>query len=151
MLWFRLIPSEDCHIDCNPSDIERSKLGLPYPKLEVYAQSLLDTFSGVALCDLVDGMNLSKEWGDDHLDLTGTNDVEWTKKKNERIRKNVPDDENACLFELSEIEMPRRQFWEETTGGKEHRLGFKYPKEYYATRFRLHSEGDPRLFEDRSS
>jgi hypothetical protein len=36
----------------------------------------------VALADLVDGMNLTEEWGEGHLDLKGTNDVEWAEEKN---------------------------------------------------------------------
>ncbi|KAL1967539.1 hypothetical protein VTN77DRAFT_3054 [Rasamsonia byssochlamydoides] len=42
-LRFLILPSWDCHSDCEPSQIERSKSGLPYPKLEVFAQSLLET------------------------------------------------------------------------------------------------------------
>jgi hypothetical protein len=85
-LSFVVIPSEDCHLDCEPSKFEWSKNGIPYPKLEVFAQSLLDTYSLVDLTDLVDGMDLTEEWGSAHLDLSGTNDIAWATQKNERIR-----------------------------------------------------------------
>jgi hypothetical protein len=85
-LSFVVIPSEDCHLDCEPSKLEWSKNGIPYPKLEVFAQSLLDTYSLVDLTDLVDGMDLTEEWGSAHLDLSGTNDIAWATQKNERIR-----------------------------------------------------------------
>lgn len=61
-LWFDLIPSEDCHLVCEALNFERSTTGLPYPKLEIFAQSLLDTYNAVALADLIDGMDLSEEW-----------------------------------------------------------------------------------------
>ena len=56
--------------------MERSLNGLPYPQLEVFAPSLLDTLDSVDLEDLVDGMNLTEQWGIENLDLSGTNDVD---------------------------------------------------------------------------
>jgi hypothetical protein len=59
-LFFVLTPDDD-HFDCSkPLNIERSFLGLPYPKLEPYAQSLLDIRDLVPLTDLVDGMDLTR-------------------------------------------------------------------------------------------
>jgi hypothetical protein len=57
-------------------NFERSTTGLPYPKLEIFAQSLLDTCNAVALADFIDGMDLSEECGAEHIDLSGNNDVE---------------------------------------------------------------------------
>jgi hypothetical protein len=39
-LCFTLIPSDDAHIDCTPTNIERSQMGLPYPTIEIFAQRL---------------------------------------------------------------------------------------------------------------
>lgn len=36
------------------------------------------------LCDVIDGTNVSEEWGENNLDLEGTNDVKWAKEKNKR-------------------------------------------------------------------
>ncbi|EEQ34976.1 conserved hypothetical protein [Microsporum canis CBS 113480] len=36
------------------------------------------------LCDVIDGTNVSEEWGEKNLDLEGTNDVEWAKAKNKK-------------------------------------------------------------------
>jgi hypothetical protein len=52
-------------------------MGLPYPTLPVYAQSLLDGKLGVDLDDLIDGMNLTIECGERNLDLEGTVDAGW--------------------------------------------------------------------------
>jgi len=41
----------------------------------MYAQSLIDTKNSVDLQDLIDGMNLSEEWGEENLDLEGTTDT----------------------------------------------------------------------------
>jgi len=40
-------------------------------------QSLLDMNDLVRLTDLVDGMDLSEEWGEVHRELVGTNDIAW--------------------------------------------------------------------------
>lgn len=37
--------------------------GLPFPRLDVLAQSLIEIMEYVDLADLVDGMNLTEEWG----------------------------------------------------------------------------------------
>ncbi|EEH49270.2 uncharacterized protein PADG_05349 [Paracoccidioides brasiliensis Pb18] len=81
---FFLIPSIDVHIDYDPSDFTRSPRGLPYPKLEVFIQSCLDTYNLLQLCDVIDGTNVSEEWREKHLGLEGTNDVEWAREKNKR-------------------------------------------------------------------
>lgn len=54
--------SEDAHLDLSATNIERDHSWVPYPTLEVFAQSLLDTNNKVDLTDLVDGMNLTEEW-----------------------------------------------------------------------------------------
>jgi hypothetical protein len=65
-------------------------MGIPYPKLEVFAQSLLEMNDEVALADLIDGMNLADEWGLENLDLEGMHDISWVKKRNEMVRGNLP-------------------------------------------------------------
>lgn len=80
-LFFILLPSQACHISCEPQNIEFSPNGVPYPKLPVYAQSLLDTGNWVDLEELVDAMNLKAEWGATNLNLNGGPDPEWTRWK----------------------------------------------------------------------
>jgi len=57
----------------------RSQKGIPYPKLDVYIQSLIDTYNMVALHDVIDGSDVSEDWGEKNLELTGTIDVHWIK------------------------------------------------------------------------
>ena len=122
----------------------RSKKGLPYPKLDVYIQSLIDTHDIVALCDIVDGTNVTEDWGDTNLDLSGTIDADWIKWKNDTIRAQPEGLWNIfCLVETKVVS--RRQTWEDAIRGKEKRLGFKYPKDLFATRFRLRGSEDPWL------
>lgn len=139
---FYLIPSDDCHIDCVPSNIEHSKMGLPYPKLDVFAQALLDTVDHVAITDLVDGMDLDNEWAASHLSLDITHDVVWAEKKNAKLKASAPERE---LFEISTEPSPIRPLWEETVKNKEQRIGLELPKEHFVTRFRAVGQGDPRL------
>ena len=79
--YFFIVPSIGVHIDCDPSNFTRSLRGLPYPKLDVFIQSCLDTYDMVRLRDVIDGTNGSEEWGEMNLGLEGTNDVEWAKEK----------------------------------------------------------------------
>lgn len=72
-LCFTLIPSDDAHIDCIPPNIEYSQMGLPYPTLEIFAQSLLDTNDITAITGLIDGMDLTEQWGLEFLKLDAEN------------------------------------------------------------------------------
>ncbi|KAH9210019.1 hypothetical protein DL95DRAFT_371459 [Leptodontidium sp. 2 PMI_412] len=112
-LYFDIFPAEDCHFACTPLNFEWSLMGIPYPKLAIFAQSLLDTLDMVGLCDLIDGMNLTDEWGDKNLDLTGTNDVSWALAKNENIRASVPLTMGSFFFEVDEGPLKTRELWEE--------------------------------------
>lgn len=118
----------------------RSSKGLPYPKLDILIQSLIDTHDGVALCDVVDGTDLTEKWGLENLDLSGTNDIDWAKWKNDAIR--ARSDSWNVLHLIATTEVSRRKLWENTVRGKEGRLGFKRPKEVFATRFRLRASED---------
>ena len=82
-LFFRILPSKVYLLDICPDNIEWSQGGLPFPKLVHLAQGLLDTREDVDLEDLVDGMKLSKEWGEEHLDLEGVVSVEHAVWKSE--------------------------------------------------------------------
>jgi len=82
---FILVPSDDIHLSCEPAHIQRSLNGLPYPRLDVFVQSLLDTYNVVALCDVVDGTHVSFDWGSQHLDLAGTRDVQWAIQTNSKL------------------------------------------------------------------
>ncbi|KAH7150857.1 hypothetical protein DER46DRAFT_638644 [Fusarium sp. MPI-SDFR-AT-0072] len=62
--YFILVPAQDVHIACEPSNITRSLRGLPYPKLSVFIQSCLDTRNKTQLCD-----------GEENLKLEGFNDA----------------------------------------------------------------------------
>ncbi|KAK2808359.1 hypothetical protein FQN50_004744 [Emmonsiellopsis sp. PD_5] len=149
-LYFVLIPDDDAYIHCIPSNIERSQTGLPYPKLPMFAQSLLETDDEVALTDLVDGMDLSEEWGRENLDLDGIIDNAWAVKKNDKIRATVPLTETSCLLEHYIRPASKEEVWKETVSKKEHRIGPELPKEYFSTRFHSRDLGDPRLLPDRT-
>ncbi|KAH9207029.1 hypothetical protein DL95DRAFT_469066 [Leptodontidium sp. 2 PMI_412] len=133
-LWFDLIPSDDAHVVCEASNFERSSMGLPYPKLEVFAQSLLDTHSRVALNDLVDGMDLPEEWGEENLDLSGTVDLPWAERKNKKIKESV---ENSWMLLCSNAAFSTREIWEEVVGGKTGRIGLELPESFITRGFAI--------------
>lgn len=66
---FILIPASDYFIDPSPDCCELSMEGIPYPKMHLFARSLLVLQNPANLCDFVDGMNLDKDWGESNLDF----------------------------------------------------------------------------------
>ncbi|PGH03198.1 hypothetical protein GX51_04233 [Blastomyces parvus] len=139
--FWLLLPASYCHISCEPDNIEWSQGNLPYPKLPVFVQSLLDTKQYVDLCDLIDGQDLSEEWGIEHLDLSGTTDTKWL----EWLIPGMRDDgvEDIYIF-IDANPISRLDAWKKYTTTKQKRMGWKYPPEIYATRFRKFGSKDPR-------
>lgn len=111
----------------------------------MFAQSLLDTCDLVSLTDLVDGMNLSEKWGENTLDLSGITDVAWMQWNWAQIaayeKEQYPDE--MINDQTVPAGLNRREVWRKIARGKQHRCGFKYPTELYATRFRAHNSPDP--------
>lgn len=140
-LFFLIIPSQDCHILCEPANFEFGQTGIPFPKLDVFAQSLLDTCNLVDLDDLIDGMNLSGAWGEENLDLNGYTDVDWAKWKVEILKQ-----QEKKLSLWDESPNARRHLWRKETSEdrKKRSQGWKY-QENYETRFWKRGQRDPRL------
>ena len=131
--FFYLIPSDDQHLVCEPKNIELSGNNLPYPTLPILAQSFVDTLDRLSLADLIDGMDLSEEWGQENLDLSGTNDIAWATKKNA-----VLEAKSRAGGSISERAVSRREIWNDSAKDRRTRGGpYKYPPDVYATRFRL--------------
>lgn len=142
-LFFVLMPSHAHHLDVKPDNIEFSGTGLPYPTLPVYAQSLLDADNGVDLDDLVDGMDLTLEWGEQYLDLNGTIDGEykWWRTK---LALNCSDDQQRPAASFNPAK--RRDVWMKAVAAesKKMRQTWKYEPDN-ATRFRKIGSKDPRV------
>ncbi|KAJ9222237.1 hypothetical protein DTO169C6_5366 [Paecilomyces variotii] len=139
--FWLLVPASYYNIDCRPENVEWSKGGLPFPKLEVYAQSLIDIKNGVDLQDLIDAQDLSVEWGEENLNLEGSTCVEWAKRRIDALKEDgVP----AHFIFIDPTPVSRRKIWQEYVENKQKRMGWKYPPEIYATRWRRHGSKDPR-------
>lgn len=119
-------------------------MGIPYPKLEIFAQSLLDTQRWCDLEDLIDGMDLTLEWGEQHLDLDRPCNVEYAEKKNSKIRATVPKTFYSVLMEMNEGPIQLRGIWQDIVRGKAKRIGVEMPGELYNTRFYAKGRVDPR-------
>lgn len=139
-----LVPSFDAHIEYDSIRIRSSNTGLPYPTLPILVQSFIDTHNDVALCDIIDGTNVSEEWGNDNLELDGTNDIEWADAMNERLYKASGDDVTALGAAIPTQIVERRSFWQCRVRGKSDRLGWTRPDELFDTRF--HMKGAPNLY-----
>ncbi|KAF6225244.1 hypothetical protein HO133_010441 [Letharia lupina] len=106
-----------------PARFELGQTGIPVPKLVVFAQSLLDTNNGVDLEDLVNGMNLSMEWGEEYLELDGSTDVAWANWKAEALER-----EGKSLHGWDGSPEKRREIWQSTVSadGEKWGQGWKY-------------------------
>ena len=138
-----LVPARDVHMVCTPSNITRSLRGLPYPKLDVFIQSCLDTRNEVQLCDVVDGTNLPEEWGEENLKLDGFNDVEWAKDVNRRGREFA----NGKFADWAPFAYDgprsRREMWQSMVRTKKDRLDWTKPSDIYVTQYRMVGQPDP--------
>lgn len=139
--YFFLVPSIDMHIVCDPLNITRSLRGLPYPKLDVFIQSCLDTYNMLQLCDVIGGTNVSEEWGEKNLDLEGTNDVDWAKEKNKR-GKAIGGRWARCPFAW-DGRKSKREMWQSLVRTKEDRLDWTKPKNVFITQYRVIGAPDP--------
>ena len=145
-LFFVLMPSESCHLEVKPENVEISPMGLPFPTLPAYAQSLLDGGNAVDLEDLIDGMNLTLEWGEENLDLEGTVDADWIWWKHnlahDRKLEDVRDEKPPWYSSPDS----RRDVWVKQTSleAKKARQTWKY-EPGRETRFRKAGSKDPRL------
>ena len=62
---FKCILEKFCFSFDGEVAVARGKMGLPFPSLRAFVQSLLDSLGLVSLEDVIDGMNLSEERADD--------------------------------------------------------------------------------------
>ncbi|OAL44274.1 hypothetical protein IQ07DRAFT_522236 [Pyrenochaeta sp. DS3sAY3a] len=113
-------------------------------RLPIYAQSLLDTVNYVDLDDLIDGMNLTREWGLKNLNLDGTVDGDWGRWRADFLNDGqtpegmVP---NWCANPKKRLDIWTEKVSDEA---KKARQGFKYLP-IYETRFWKRGQKDPRL------
>lgn len=148
--FFILIPASEYLIQCSPGQCERSPSGILYPKLEYFAQSLLDTQRYADLADLIDGMNLDEAWGETHLQLNKPVPIEYIREKNELIARHCPESmRNGLPFALLS-ESPRpRDVWLRQAQTKDRRINEELGRHRYLTRFRKVGSSDPRENKER--
>ncbi|KAF2762184.1 hypothetical protein EJ05DRAFT_535444 [Pseudovirgaria hyperparasitica] len=143
-VFFTFMSSQALNIPCTPENVEFSPNGIPYPKLHVYTQSLIDTYNVVDLVDLIDGMDLSIEWGKAHLNLEGPIDVAWGRwTANFEAGGQAPPDmiPRWCADPPSRLSIWLKYASAERKWASR---GFKaLPND--VTRFRKRGQGDPRL------
>lgn len=138
--------------DLHGDMIERSRNNIPYPKLEHFAQSLVNTQRWAELAQLVDGMDLDEEWGGAHLNLDKPSpaETEYVATKNKKIKSSCDEfpGTDPRLATLTEKPVNRMKKWQSIVQTKESRIGPHLPKERYVTQFRRKGSQDPRLRED---
>ncbi|KAI1423792.1 hypothetical protein F5Y12DRAFT_715909 [Xylaria sp. FL1777] len=140
--YFILVPANDVHIVCEPSNITRSVRGLPYPKLDVFIQSCLDTGDDLQLCDVIDGTDLPEQWGEDNLDLDGFNDVEWARDMIKRGQEFANGKFAHFGAAARDGKRSRREMWQSLVRTKKDRLDWTKPSSIFITQYRLRDEPD---------
>ncbi|CVL07742.1 hypothetical protein LB506_012689 [Fusarium annulatum] len=133
---FVIVPDRDVHIVCEPSNFTRSLRGLPYPKLDVFIQSCLDTGDELKLCDVIDGTDLPEEWGEENLELDGTNDVDWAIEANKRGSE-FQDEQFAGWSIFACKPKSRRAMWQSYVRTKKDRLDWTKPSHVFTTQYRI--------------
>jgi hypothetical protein len=119
-IFFVLTTSQATHIQCTPENIEHSPMGLPYPKLAIYAQSLVDTQNVADLDELVDSQDLTLEWGCQNLALDGEADWNWGNWRVQRL-----DEVGSSIVDWRLNPRSRRELWENAIRGKKRRQDAK--------------------------
>ncbi len=149
--FFMLVPAFECRLSPTPDQREHSASGIPYPKLPLLAQSLLDLQRYADLDDLVDGMDLDEAWGEANLQLDGPPPVEYIREKNDMISRSLPESMgDAVIFALlSERPRAARDVWLRTVSTKHKRIGDELPRHRHMTRFRKVGSKDPREDKER--
>ncbi|KAJ4387217.1 hypothetical protein N0V93_007806 [Gnomoniopsis smithogilvyi] len=136
---FILIPASDYFIDPSPDCCELSIKGIPYPKLHLFARSLLVLQNPSNLCDLIDGMDLDKEWGESNLDFDDLQrkGLEFSRKQNVMLEQM-----DAGTLNLN---VDYRSKWNIKVDEKEKRIE-PMKKGRYKTRWRrIKNDRDPRM------
>ena len=153
---FQLVPSSDWRFECIPDNFEYSAQNeLPYPKLDLFAQSLLERQDLGDLQDLVDGMDLTEQWGEENLKFGEHSGeyTQWLAEKNVKIREALPQEVKdevlndmlgTEIYELDEEPPDFRETFVHLTQTKEGRIGLETPAELYATKYRAKDSPDPR-------
>lgn len=133
------------------SMIERSRSNLPFPRVEYFAQSLITTQRFHHLLQLVDGMDLSEQWGYDNLRLgePSESDVTYARTKNQQYYQSLKDRPRDFIADLIDVgTFDRTKRWQRMVRTKEERIDdYGGAKQRYSTRFRRKGSGDPRLRE----
>ncbi|KAL9562186.1 hypothetical protein ACKAV7_013730 [Fusarium commune] len=105
--------------------------------------SCLDTRNETQLCDVIDGTNVSEEWGEENLDLEGFNDVEWAKD----INKRGTEFENGRFAHWGPFawDAPRsmRDMWQSLVRTKKDRLDWTKSSDVFITQYRIIDDPDP--------
>ncbi|KAF2152130.1 hypothetical protein K461DRAFT_294969 [Myriangium duriaei CBS 260.36] len=149
---FYIVPSFEYFMDdFNEDMFEYSNNGVPYPELKHYAQSLMSTQRWPELVHLIDGMDLSQEWGDQNLVMgfPTEREKEYVKVKNEKYMASCDDfpDCTPIFGTLSEVSRDRTAEWRAMVSGKKDRIR-RFDKDTHITEFREKGSRDPRLRND---
>ncbi|KAF2818209.1 hypothetical protein CC86DRAFT_169790 [Ophiobolus disseminans] len=136
---FCLVPSTHARIPIGKCAVWRSPNGVPYAPLKELVQSYLDIHDLVSLCDIVDGANLSYEWGKLHLNLDGDTDMDWAQQRNAELMGPEGNFDSSLLCSAFPTAQVRKALlWQKTTVEKKQRLEqMMLPKESFETRYML--------------
>ncbi|KAL4933147.1 uncharacterized protein BDV17DRAFT_279384 [Aspergillus undulatus] len=132
--FWLLVPESYCHVECKQKIWNTASVrGLPYPKLHVLLE------------DLIDGMDLTEKWGEENLNLLGSTDTPWLGNHYQALRDDFREKGlDEMLIFLDPAPTPRREVWQHSVRNTQKRLGWKRSPENHSSRYREHGSIDPR-------
>ena len=145
--FFRLIPHFEYNVNDFTTDmIEHSRNGIPYLKLHTFAQSLVSTQHSLDLERLIDGMDLTEEWGYQNLKLGHRTvaEIAYAREKNQKMKESAPPGVLWEVASLSEGDCNRTEEWQQSVRTKRKRVR-RGDEDTHVTEYRLRNSEDPRL------
>lgn len=87
---------------------------------------------------VIDGTNVREDWADSRLNLTGTNDIAWAKRKNK-----ITESLGKSAMGVGDAVLKREDIWKAVVDRKLDRLGWTTPPTLFSTRFCLTESPEP--------
>ncbi|KAK3371734.1 hypothetical protein B0T24DRAFT_595488 [Lasiosphaeria ovina] len=140
-LCFRIMPTTDHFVHFNPAtDTEYSKHRAPFPSRIVFAKGLLATQRLVYLVQLIDGLNLSADWGHKNLNLSVPIDAGYIANMNKAIL------ESLTKLKKKAVKLPEhpdlKKQWDHAVSRKTVRIDESL-RSRRETQYRIIGAGDP--------
>ena len=146
--WFILVPADDLCLKCEPSNFIHSVRGLPYPRLDIFINTILERHDMLELEDVIDGTDVTEAWGKEHLDLSGTYNNAWAQAiqaRGEMLGGGRWGPKRSFTSKRGGPALPKSEVWKKAVDGKKQRMGWEWAcsPEIFSTQYRIKDTPEP--------